>query len=336
MDRIRRRIAFIGAVIVADLLVGTLGFLWIDGFPPFDAFYMALITMTTVGYSELHGLSRAGRIFNSFYILFAVMTVFLAIGAMTQMIIELELGRHFGKRRVRRMIEKLKDHIIVCGFGRVGRGAAIELKRSGVPFVVVDRSDERVDGALKLGMTAVLADATQDDTLRDAGVLRARGLIAALASDADNLFVILSAKDLNPALKVAARAGEEGAEAKLRRAGADVVFAPYSITGLRLANSLLKPHVHEFLDFTTGNLDVDVRIEQVLVSEGCEYVSKSLRQTELRKELGIIVLAIRKPDGRMIVNPPADAAICAGDHLIAMGEPEKLRALEKLLTEVRA
>ena len=335
MDRIRRRILLIGGIITTELIIGTIGYAWIAGFSWFDAFYMALITMTTVGYSELQGLNFAGRVFNSFYILFAVVTIFLAIGTMTQTIIELELGRYFEKRRIRRMIDKLQNHYIVCGFGRVGRGAAAELKREGAPFVVVDNNDDRVERAIRMGMIAVQADATSDVTLHDVGIMRARGLIAALASDADNLFVILSAKTLNPDLAVSARAAEEEAESKLRRAGADVVFAPYNITGLRLAQSMLKPHVHEFLDFTTGHIDLNVRIEQVLVSQGCEFVSKSLRQTQLRQELGIIVLAIRKSDGRMMFNPPADAEICAGDHLIVMGEPPKLHSLERLLTEVR-
>lgn len=336
MDRIRRRFLVLGGIFTADLVIGAIGFAWIEGYPLFDAFYMSLITITTVGYSELRGLSRAGRIFNSVYIVFGVVTVFLAIGAMAQTIIELELGRYFERRRVKRMVEKLENHYIVCGFGRVGRGAAAELKRANAPFLIVDRNEERVERAMRMGMVAVQADATRDETLHEAGIMRARGLIAALASDAENLFVILSAKTLNPMLAVSARAAEEENEAKLRRAGADVVFAPYNITGLRLAQSMLRPHVHEFLDFTTGHLDLNVRIEQVLVSQSCEYVSKSLRQTQLRQELGIIVLAIRKSDGRMMVNPPADAEICAGDHLIAMGEPDKLHALERLLTEVRA
>ena len=334
-DRIVRRIVIIAVILSLELVFGTLGFHIIEQFPLFDAFYMALITITTVGYSELHGLSRAGRIFNSIYLMISVTTLFLAIGAMAQTIIELELTRPFAKRRIRRMIEKLDNHYIICGFGRVGRGAAAELRRAGAPFLIVDRNEERVERAIRMGMLAVQADATRDETLHEAGIMRARGLISALASDADNVFVILSAKTLNPQLTVSARAAEEGSEAKLRRAGADVVFAPYNITGLRLAQSMLKPHVHEFLDFTTGHVELNVRIEQVLVSQGCEFVSKSLRQTQLRQELGIIVLAIRKADGRMMFNPPADSEICAGDHLIVMGEPEKLQALERLLTEVR-
>src|SRR3954468_16515901 len=209
MDHIRRRLAFIGAAIGLTLLIGTGGFVVIEGCPPFDAFYMTLFTISTVGYAELHPLSQAGRIFNSFLIFFGVATMFLAIGAVTQTAIELELNQFFGKRRTKNMIDSLRNHYILCGFGRVGRGAAEELSRAGVPFVVVDNSEERVTRAMKRGMLAVLADATRDETLRDVGIEVAKGLIATLASDADNLFVILSAKTLNPDLDLSARVAEE-------------------------------------------------------------------------------------------------------------------------------
>jgi len=180
----------------------------------------------------------------------------------------------------------------------------------------------------------VAADSTRDEVLRECGIDRARGLIAALATDADNTYLILSAKALNPMLPVATRVSEEESERKLRRAGADVVFAPYSITGHRLSQSLLKPHVNEFIDFTTGNnMGLDVRIEQLWVSPKSEYVSKSLRQAQMRSDLGVIVLAIRKASGQMIFNPPAEQEIQAEDFLIVMGPPAQLRKLEALVEE---
>lgn len=336
MDRLRRPFLYLGALILFALLAGTLGFTLIEGYPPFDAFYMTLITITTVGYQEVHELSRAGRIFNSFLIVFGVSIMFFAIGAMAQTVIELELPELFGKRRIKRMIEKLDKHYIVCGFGRVGRAAAREFQQAGVPFVVVDRSPERVEGAIRAGMLAVSADSTHDQTLREVGITRALGLVAALATDADNLFVILSAKNLNPLLNVAARADEEEAEEKLRRAGADVVLAPYANAGHQLALSLLRPHVVQFLDMTIRRMGLDVNIEQVRVAESSEVVSRSLKQMQLRRDLGVIVLAIRKADGTMLFNPPADAVIAGGDYLIVMGEQQDLRKLEALLTEVRA
>ncbi len=336
MHHIPRRLAFIAAAILATLLIGTTGFILIDHYPPFDAFYMSLTTIATVGYKEVHELSHAGRIFNSFLIFFGVSTMFLAIGAMTQTIIELELGEFFGKRRMKRMIDKLENHYILCGFGRVGRAAAAELQNEKVPFVVVDRDPAKVERAMRAGMIACQADSTRDDTLQELGIDRAVGLIAALATDADNLFLILSAKSLNPKVRVAARAAEDQAERKLRQVGADVVYTPYNTTGYRLAQSLLRPHVYEFIDVATKNMGLDVTIEQVRVADSCEFVAKSLRDMQLRRDLGVIVLAISKASGEMRFNPPAEAELTAGDHLIVMGEKANLRRLEDMLAGGRA
>jgi voltage-gated potassium channel len=333
MEHLSRRFAFLGVAILFILAAGTIGFIAIENYPPLDAFYMTLTTITTVGYGELYPLHPAGRVFNSFLILFGVTTMFLAVGLVTQTAIELELAQFFGKRRIKNMIDKLRNHYIVCGFGRVGRGAAQELTRSGAPFVVVDNVEEHVSRAIKAGMIAVLADATRDDTLREVGVERAEGLIATLASDADNLFVTLSAKTLNPKLKICARVAEEEAESKLRRAGADIVLAPYDITGHRMAQAMLRPHVSQFIDFTTQKVGLDVGIEQVRVAETSEFVNRTLAQMQVRRELGVIVLAIRKADGSMHFNPPADALLSGGDFLIVMGEQDNLRHLEKLLTQ---
>jgi voltage-gated potassium channel len=336
MRRFRNRLILIASAVAVILTAGTLGFIFIDGYPPFDAFYMTLITVSTVGYEELHPLSHAGRVFNSFLIFFGVSIMLLAVGSMTQSIIELELNQYFGRRRNKRMIDNLNDHYIVCGFGRVGRGAASELQRGGVPFLVVDKNEDRVERAMRSGMLAALADATNDDTLREAGVLRAKGLIATLSSDADNLFVILSAKALKPSLLVSARIATEDTERKMRLAGADYVFAPYDITGNRMAQVMLKPHVFQFIDFTTKNIGLDVGIEQVRVASSSDLVTKSLGEMQLRKELGVIVLAIRKSDGAMLFNPPAEARIESGDFLIVMGESANLQRLEQMLAEVRA
>ncbi|HEY7391422.1 MAG TPA: NAD-binding protein [Bryobacteraceae bacterium] len=335
MSRLGRRFLLLFGSITATLTIGTIGFTLIDHYPPFDAFYMTLSTMTTVGYGEIHPLSRAGRIFNSFLIFFGVTTIFIGIGVMTQTIVELELGETIGRKRNQRMIDSLKDHFIICGFGRVGRGAASELKHAGVPFLVVDIRPERAEHAIAEGILAVAADSTRDETLRQVGVERARGLVAALASDADNLFVLLSAKWLNPRIFVAARAAEEGAEEKMRRAGADAVFAPYTITGHRLAQSLLRPHVVQFLDFTTKAIGMDVSLEQMAVSEGSSAASHTIQELQLGREIGVIVLAIRKSDGVMQFNPPADTPVSGGDYLIVMGQQQNLRALEALVAGPR-
>jgi voltage-gated potassium channel len=336
MTRLERRLLYIALAIAATLVIGTVGFIVIERFPPFDAFYMTLITMTTVGYSEIHPLTHAGRVFNSFLIFFGVTILFISVGAMAQTIVEMELGDVIGKRRNKRMIDNLKDHYIICGYGRVGRGAAVELQRAGVPFVVVDIRPERVEMAMHSGILAVAADSTRDETLRRVGIEHARGLVTALATDADNLFVLLSAKDLNPRIYVATRAAEEGVEEKMRRAGADAVFTPYSMTGHRLAQSLLRPHVVQFLDFATNDIAMNVVIEQVRVAEDSQMASKTIREMQIGRVMGVIVLAIRKRDGQMQFNPSADTPVNGGDYLIVMGKQENLHALEGALTRPAA
>ncbi|MGA9242354.1 MAG: NAD-binding protein [Silvibacterium sp.] len=330
--RLTRRILLIAGLIFITLIVGTVGFEVIEGYSWFDGFYMTLTTITTVGYQELRPLSRPGRIFNSFLIFFGVTAMFLAVGAMTQTIIELEFDDRYGKRRKKHMIDHLHDHFIVCGFGRVGRNASYEFQRANVPFLVIDRDEQRVAKATSAGMLAIVADATQDDSLREAGVLRAKGLIAALPSDAENLFIILSAKTLKPGLTVVTRVSEEEAGEKLRRAGADTVFTPYTMAGRQLADALLRPLVVEFLDFTRSNIGPKVTMEQVCVSPKSGFTGKTLGQLlELRKS-GVIVLAIRKSRGETIFNPPAEFEISAGDFLIVMGERPILLELEEVLT----
>ncbi|MEQ1885688.1 MAG: NAD-binding protein [Bryobacteraceae bacterium] len=331
MPHVRQRLTLIVVAIAVVFVIGITGFVLIEHYPLFDAFYMTLTTITTVGYGEIRGLSQAGRIFNSFLIIIGVTIILLAIGAMTQTIIELEFSQYFGKRRIKNMIEKLQGHIILCGYGRVGRGAADELKKSGVAFVVVDHDEEKVERAIKSGMLAVLADAGRDETLKDLGIDRAKGLIATLASDADNLFVILSAKALNSRLHLSARVDEEASEDKMRRAGADFVFAPYKSTGHRMAQALIKPHVHQFIDFTTKGIGPNVGIEQVHVSAHSPLADQTLEAVHANQDWGVIVLAIRRATGEMQFNPPLAETITVGDHLIVMGEVDHLQKLEKLL-----
>lgn len=323
-----RRAWVLAAAVVTTLAIGTLGFVFIADFPLVDALYMAIMTMTTVGYGEIHPLNRAARIFNSAYMVISVSTMLLVIGVMTQAILEAQLGDVFGRRRARKMIESLRGHFIVCGFGRVGRGAAAELRNNGETVVVVDRNEQRLEAARRLGCVALNGDATSDDSLREAGIERAAGLVAALSTDADNLFVVMSAKALNGGLRVAARASDEPTEKKLVRAGADTVLAPYKTAGAQLALSLLKPHVRQFLDFALATPEWNVRIEQVEADASSDLVGKSLAEARIRGEMQVVVLAIRRANGAMEFNPPAAAIIEAGDCLVVMGEAEPLRRFE--------
>lgn len=328
MTGLPQRIARLGALIVATLCLGAAGYVLAADYPPFDAIYMAIMTMTTIGYGEIRPLGEAGRVFNIVYMLLSVSVLFLAFGMLTQGVVEAQFAGFFEKRRARKMIESLKGHYIVCGFGRVGRGAAAALRAAGMQVVVMDRRDDRVEWAMKNGYIGLLGDSTRDEVLKEAGIERAAGLIAALSTDADNLFAVISAKSLNPSIRVGARAAEEEAERKMRQVGADSVFAPYSMTGTRLAQSLLKPHVHQFLDFATTSPDLNVRIEQIRVAGASELAGRSLAEMRFRSEMQVIVLAIRRAAGEMLFNPSADSRVEGNDYLIVMGEPEPLRRLE--------
>ncbi len=336
MEILRRRALWFLTGMITLISLGTLGFVWIERYAWFDALYMSVITLTTVGYYEVKSLSTAGRVFNMIYLLVGVNSILFGVGMMTSTIFELQLDHYFARRRSQRVIDKLERHFIVCGFGRVGRGAAQELKRSGVPFVVVDNDEDRIEMVMRAGMLGVLADASRDETLRAVHIDRARGLIGALPTDADNLFLTLSAKTLNPLLNVAARANEEEAEAKMRRAGADSVFSPYGFTGSRLAQSIIRPHVTQFLDYATLDSNVDLGIEQLRIDEGSEFARRSLRDMKvLRDQYGVSVLAVRQADGKMVFNPGPDLQVCAGDHLIVMGPSTSLKQLESVVVAVR-
>ncbi len=329
MNHLPRRLALIGLAVVFTLATGTTGFLVIEHYSVFQAFYVTLTAITTVGSKEAQEFDGPGRIFHVLFLALGVTTMFLVSAAITKTIVELELNQFFGKRRIKSMIDKLQDHYILCGWGRVGRSAASELRRANVPFLIVDKDEDRVERAIQAGMIAVFADATRDETLRAAGIDRARGLIATLATDADNLFLIISAKTLNPKLQLSARVSEDETEPKMRRAGADFVFAPYSMTGHRMAQALLRPHVLQFLDFTSAGKDLNIGIEQVQVSETSKFANRCLSEMQMRPD--IVVLAIRKASGEMIFNPLGDSTVLNGDHLIAMGKPDDLRHLESLL-----
>ncbi len=316
------------------LAAGTAGFHLIEGWPLFDSFYMTLTTLTTVGYQEVHPLSFRGRVFDSALILGGVIVLFVSIAILADLVIKLELADYFGRRRSRKMLEKLSDHYIVCGAGRVGRGVVGELRRSGVPIVLIDNSKERAQWGIDLGIPTLIADATLDETLRQANIERAKGLVAAIASDAQNVYVTLSARVLNPNLLISARATDEQAEEKLRRAGVTTVFTPYTFIGHRLAQSMLRPHVMSFLDVASAfgrGSELEIEIEQVRVSGTSRVASKTLEETRLRQTLGVIVLAILKPNGQMQFNPDGGTAIEAGDVLIAMGERSKLKQMELTL-----
>jgi voltage-gated potassium channel len=333
---LRWRFLAVGGVLVSATLIGTLGFRLVEGWPLFDAFYMALITLTTVGYGEVHPLSFHGRVFASFLMLVGVATVFVSFAILGDTLLRLELADYFGRRRRTRMLQHIAGHYIVCGAGRVGRSVVLELLRGRARVVLIDNDTERVKWGEALGIVTLTADASKDETLRQARIDTAAGLVSAISSDAENVYVTLSAKVLNPSLHVAVRASDEQAKEKLQRAGASTVLTPYTYIGHRLAQSLLRPHVVSFLDVASafGRTDLDLEIEQLPVAPGSFLSSKTLEEGHLGRTYGVIVLAVRRQSGTMQFNPQADVRLEGGDVLIAMGERQKLKQLENELSRV--
>ncbi len=330
-----RSILLIVALLAAVLLSGMFGFAWIEGSSLFDSFYMALITLTTVGYSEIFPLSQAGRIFNSALIVSGVTVVFISLGILGDLLIQLELGNYFGQRKAMRKIERISDHYIVCGLGRVGRGVVRELKRHGAPSIAVDQSEERAAWARQQGLPTLIADATSDETLEQAAVRRAKGLVAAIGTDAENVYVTLTARGLNPDMLIAARATNEDAAQKLMRAGAQTVFTPYAFIGRRLAQALLRPHALSFLDvaaaFEDAKRDIEIAQVKVKTAPSSSTPAPTLEASNLRQRLNVIILAVTKRDGAMRFDPPGSTRIEPGDVLVAVGERRNLEDLEREL-----
>jgi voltage-gated potassium channel len=326
-----KRLFLIGGVLATTLLLGTFGFMFVEGWAPFDSFYMTLMTMTTVGYGEVHPLSFHGRIFASALMLVGVTSVFVSIAVIGETLLRLEMADYFGRKRRDRMLRNISGHYIVCGAGRVGRSVIHELLRGEANVVLIDNSVDRARWATDKGVITLVGDATKDEVLQQARVDTAKGLVAAISSDAENVYVTLSAKVLNPNLVIAARASDEQAEEKLTRAGATTVFTPYAFIGHRLAQSMLRPHVATFLDVASAfrQSELELEIEQLQIGGSSPLVSNTLEQLRLAKQYGVIVLAVRHKNGVMQFNPPADTSIQAGDVLIAMGERPKLKLLER-------
>ena len=321
------RIVLLALVVV--ILIGTVGFHFIEGWPWFDGLYMVITTLTTIGYQEVHPLSHAGRIFNIFVILAGVSLVLVKVGALTQALLEFELQSFFGRRRMERKIGRLSDHYIICGAGRVGRSAARELARKPVPFLLIEQSEAKAQRYASENWLLMVGDATQEQTLRDAQIERARGLVAATTTDATNLYIVLTARALNAKLKIVVRASEEDAEKHLLSAGADSVVSPYAFAGQRIAQSFLRPHVVSFLDTATTHLGVDLEIGEVYVGASSRFAGTTIEGSRIRQDRGVIILAIKREKG-MRFNLAPDERIEPGDFLIAMGEPRELRQLEQL------
>lgn len=329
----RRRISLITLIVITQFAFGTVGYIVIEGWTLVDAFYMTTITLATVGYGEIHPLSNAGRLFTSFLILTGVSTVAFGVSLLVERLLISQLGGGFRRRRMQRMLNSMNQHVIVCGYGRVGRNAVKVLRQEERRQVLVIENDPELAEEVSSQSIHVLhGDATNDDLLRQAGIERAWGLIVATGQDSVNLFVVLSARALNRNLTIVARSTDPLNEAKMKRAGADRVVSPYHIGGQRMAHSLMRPHLTEFLDVLTTDGGQQMWLEELHVSEGSVLVSKTVAEIDMRRKSGVTLLGILRQTTGEVLTPDGTTRLQVDDDLIVIGTREQLDQLEQLVS----
>lgn len=324
-----RKIIQWSVILLAFLFLGSLGYVWIEEWNLFDALWMTVITLTTVGYSEVRPLTQAGRAYTMVLMLAGIGIMFYIITGLAKIIVEGEIRDALGKRKLQRNINKLHDHYIICGYGRIGEIIARQLKERHIPFVVVENQPELVLNLEELGYNILVGDATKEEVLLEAGIERAKGLIAVVSSDANNVFIVLTARSLNPNVFIVARAADPGSQQKLLRAGADRVESPYELGGRKMAQTILRPNVVTFIDLAMKE-DVDLSMEEIPVAATSPLVGTALKDSGIRQKLNTIIVSIKRANGDMIFNPSPGTQIDAGDTLIALGMRQNLDSLEKL------
>jgi voltage-gated potassium channel len=329
------RFLFILSILMLLVVFSTAGIMLIEKWPFLDALWHTIITISTVGYGEVHPLSTAGKIFTMVVIVIAFAVFAYGASTVASMLFEGELKKIFVIKRMEKMASRLKNHTIVCGLGRTGLAAIKELVKEKVPFVVIEKDEQRIEEAREKypNLIYIHGDATQDETLIKAGVKSAANLIVATANDADNLFITLSAKNLNPKIRIVTRANREENVLKLKRAGATEVILPNVIGGLRMASLAIRPSVVSFLDIVTHHGEIDLRLEEVNVPKGSPFHGKLLKELEIPKKTGVIVIGVRREDGSFILNPTSTTMVLEGDALIIIGTREQAEKLKKLVKE---
>jgi voltage-gated potassium channel len=327
---LRRRLIVMLAVPVLLMVLGTIAYHFLENLSLFDSLYLTVITLTTIGYGDVYPRTTPGRVFTIFLALGGIFTLFYVAAEVIRMVIGGEVRAVLGRLRMEQSLTQLKDHLIVCGFGRMGRLVCKEFAAERLPFVVIEREPKLLEAFPYPTGIPLAGDATSDEMLRQAGVDRARGLIAVLPSDADNLFITMSARLLNDKLFIVARAEGELAEKKLLRAGASRVVSPYTIGGNRMAQAVLRPAVVDFIELATRTEYLDLQIEETQIAADSRLAGRTLQESKVRQELGVIIVAIKKAQGHMVFNPPGDAIMEPGDLLITLGNREQLNQLERL------
>ena len=318
-------------LLAAIMAFGTFGYHAFEGMPLFDAFYMTLITISTVGFGEIVPLSTVGRFITVAIIVVGISTLTYTLGQVLKIFVEGELSRILGRRKLENRIQALKDHYIICGYGRIGQIVTRELATEKIPFVVIEQNPAKLDLMEKDGVLYLQMDATTEDTLIKAGIEHARGLVTAVTSDADNVFITLTARGLCSDLFILARASEQKNEDKLRRAGASRVVCPYLIGGRRMAQQLTRPTVIDFIDTAMMERNMGLRMEEAMIGADCPLAGRNLIESRLRQEYGVIIVAIKPRSGEMIFNPLPTQQLTAGDVIVLIGKEQELGRLRKIL-----
>ena len=318
--------------LLATITFGTVGYIVVEGMTPFDAFYMVLITISTVGFGEIKPLSEIGRGITLIIIISGISLLTYTLSQVATILVEGELRKILGRRKLEKQIAAMKDHYIICGYGRIGQIIVKELRAAKMPLVVVEQGAEGVaqlesDGVLYLAM-----DATSDDALVAAGLQNARGLVTAVSSDADNVFIALSAKGLRPDIFILARASDAKNERKLLRAGASRVVCPYDMGGRRMAEILNKPTVVDFIDQTMMRSDLGLQMEEAVISDSSELMGKTVMGSNLRQEFGVIIVAIKRRNGEMVFNPGPQEVFIAGDVIVVIGKRAELQRMTEAIS----
>ncbi len=329
MELKKLRVAFL--LLLCTIGFGTAGYYTFEDMNPFDAFYMTMITISTVGFQEVKPLTIIGRFITILIILSGVSISAYAIGTLLRMIIEGELRKEFGRKKLERQIKTQQDHYIICGFGRIGKLICKELFERKVPFVVIENNPSAVQELEKLGYLFVAMDATNEEALIKAGIMRAKGIVTAVMSDADNVYIVLTARGLRNDIFILSRGSDERSEVKLLRAGASRVVLPYKIGGKRMAEVLTRPTVVDFLDTAMMDSELGLAMEELTVGEKSSMVGKTLIESKLRKDYGVIIVAIKKTNGTMIFNPQSLEVIEAGDIIEALGKKDMMEKMSTIL-----
>lgn len=321
------------SMVVLFLLVtlGTFGYMSIEGWDFIDSLYMTIITLGTVGFKEVHDLSDAGKIFTMGLIIIGVSVLGYIVGSLAQIMFEGQFQRILGRKKVEKKINALSGHYIICGFGRIGSLICKEFKANDLPFVIVEKDIETTEKLDEDGYLHLKGDATLDETLLKAGIKQAKGLISVVTSDTENVYIVLTARGLNPDLYILARSGEEGSDIKLRRAGANKVVSPYLIGGSRMAQSILRPNVVDFIEIATGREHMELQMEEITIPKHSAFSGETLISSGFRKEIGVIIVGIKKHHGKMVFNPHSQTKIEGDDTLIVLGEPDSIAKLEDLV-----